>query len=148
MILPPPAAIIAGIACLQTRNDPVTLISMARRHSASSNSARGFGAVIAAALLETTCRPPKAWTVAAIASATEAQSFTSQSIASARPFDASMCAATPPAPSALDVGASDTGALGREALGDGLADPLGRSGDERDLALQLSHCNLRTASMY
>jgi hypothetical protein len=56
--------------------------------------------VIAAALLETTCRPPKAWTVAATAPATAALSFTSQPIASARPPDASIRAATAPAPSA------------------------------------------------
>jgi hypothetical protein len=73
---------------------------MARRHSDSSISARGLGAVIAAALLETTCRPPKVSTVASTATATEALSFTSQPIASARPPDASIREATAPAPPA------------------------------------------------
>jgi hypothetical protein len=45
-------------------------------------------------------------------------------------------------PLGVDVGATDTGALSREALGNGLANPVGRSGDERDLALQLFHCDV------
>ena len=54
MMLPPPDSSIGGMACLHTRKLPVTLTSIARRHSDSSISASGCGTVIAAALLETT----------------------------------------------------------------------------------------------
>jgi len=77
MIEPPPDAIIAGIAYLQQRETPLTLISSTRSHTASLvfvglSSSPGE----TPALLYSTCSPPNVATVSRIIAATDSSSVT------------------------------------------------------------------------
>ena len=98
MMLPPPRAIMAGIAALTIRNAPVRLIRITRSQAASSISSTVAVRSLSAAPYMRTSRPPKRWTVAATAARQLPPSVTSRCTGSAWPPPASISPAVVLAP--------------------------------------------------
>src|SRR5262249_44683712 len=81
--LPPPRAIMAGIAAFTIKKAPVRLTRITRSHAASSISSTVAARSLSAAPYRSTSRPPKRSTVAATAARQLAPSVTSRGTGSA-----------------------------------------------------------------
>ncbi len=134
-IVPPPCARITGTAARHVRNIEATFTSITRRHSSSGISVKGRIASDAyrPALLTSTSSEPQCSTVSStIRSHGGLVRDVGGEADPTRVGAGGLVRST-------EVGDHDPGALGREAVGDRLADALRRAGDERDLAVELAH---------